>query len=429
MNISIIGSCQSRDLFNSKFVANYKELFQVQSYYTMTSMLSVMSKPVKYNFRKLVTSGLSDYQMEHWYYELEKPMLKTLESLQPDVILMDFYADARYGARFYGGEYVVDRLAKLRHKDIIRWDKFGIVYSYTQNTEDFITMWKNRFDRFMMFANEKLPNTQIIINTVKGTNVVLDKDGNKYFSPKIEDLDVDEINHVWEIMDNYAIVQHKLKALRFEKEYYLDPEYDFGLGVAMVHFHKEYYQDCFKKLVIATNDREPAVRKESHLNLVRDSAFDKELDEWTSVAGEFEFITHGGYNGIKAIDCREELGEYRPQLWTKPIEIFGDGETEYTLSFYMNVEDPSVLGDEEVVFGVRTFKTMRESKAKEAIEEQSIVIDKSKLKEGKDYRHVITFKPNGKFIRLAPFMFGYKPGIEYSRIKLERASEVSDYSK
>ena len=119
MNVSIIGSCQSRDIFNSSFIPNYKEYFQVYSYFTMTSMLSVMSEPVTYNYHKLIQSGLNDNQMEHWYYELEKPILKTLESKQPDILLMDFYADARYGARAYGSEYVVNRLFKLKEKDII----------------------------------------------------------------------------------------------------------------------------------------------------------------------------------------------------------------------------------------------------------------------------------------------------------------------
>ena len=52
-NVSIIGSCQSRDIFNSKFIPKYKDYFRVYSYYTMTSILSVMSEPVRYNYNNL----------------------------------------------------------------------------------------------------------------------------------------------------------------------------------------------------------------------------------------------------------------------------------------------------------------------------------------------------------------------------------------
>ncbi len=428
-NVAIIGSCQSRDIFNHNFVDNYKKYFKVQSYFTMTSMLSVMGEPLKYNFNKLVTAEMNDNQMKHWYDEFEKPVLKVLESTQPDVLLLDFYADARYGARFYDGDYVVDRLAKVRNKDIIPWNKFGIVYNYQQNTEGFLTMWKNRFDRFMDFVNDKLADTVVVINTIKGTNIVEDKDGNKYYSPKVENIDVNEINKIWEYMDEYAIRKYQLKALRFEKEYLLDPDYLFGLGVALVHFHKDYYMDCFNKLIEATKDYEQEEKRESHCNLVVDSAFANGIDAWTTCKGKFEIINHLGYNGIKFIDCRKSLGKYRPQIWSKPLEIDGDGETEYTLSFYINVENPDLLSDDEVVFGIRTFNKLKEIRSDDALSEERLTLDKRKIRPNKEHRYVYTFKPKGKFIRLAPFMFRFKEGIEYNRIKLERATEVSDYTK
>ena len=111
-NISIIGSCQSRDIFNSKFIPDYKEHFSVYSYYTMTSMLSVMSKPVGYNYDNLESCSLSNDNTDHWFFELEKPMLKTLATKKPDILLMDFYCEARYGAREYDGGYIVIRYSR-----------------------------------------------------------------------------------------------------------------------------------------------------------------------------------------------------------------------------------------------------------------------------------------------------------------------------
>lgn len=429
MKISIIGSCQSRDIFNSKFIEDYKDYFKVMSYYTMTSMLSVMSKSINYNYNQLVKSDLSDFQMEHWYNELEKPILKTLESKKPDVLLLDFYADARYGARSYGGEYVVDRLAKLKDKDILDWNKFGIVYSYKSNTSDFITMWKNRFDRFMEFMSENLPDTQIIINTIKGTNIVTDKNGNIYVSPKAEDLDVDAINSLWEEFDNYAINQYGLKAITYADEYTLDPDYEYGLGVALVHFHKEYYRDCFDELLRLTYNVKEVQNQESHTNLVPDSAFRDGLNNWTNVAGKYELIDYPDFTAIRALDCRKKLGAYRPQAWTRPIEIEGSGKIEYTLSFYIKFADMSKIKENEVIFGIRTYKYVREVKSAEALEEYRLTLENHNVREGKEYRYTYTFTPRGRFIRLAPFMFRYLPGVEYSRIKLERSATASEYTK
>ena len=197
VNISIIGSCQSRDIFNSKFIKEYKKYFKVYSYYSMTSMLSIMSEPIGYKYNRLMGCDFKDCLVEHWYQEFEKPLLKTLESKKPDVLLMDFYADARYGAIAYNGKYIINRTDKVVEKKIINPENLGIIYNYKENLDDFITMWKNCFDRFMAFMQSKLPQTKIIINTIKGTNVVTDKEHNTYLSPKIRDLEVLNSRPFW----------------------------------------------------------------------------------------------------------------------------------------------------------------------------------------------------------------------------------------
>ncbi len=434
MNVSIIGSCHSRDMFNSNFIENYKDYFNLQAYFSLTSMLSVMSKPVKYNHNNLIKSGLRDRRIERMYYELEKPELKVLESLQSDILLLDFYADARYGARFYEGEYIVSGMNFYKNKKIIEWNLIGPEFSYQKNRDEFMVIWKNSFDRFMAFVNDKLPGTEVVINTAKGTDTVMDEDGHMYISPGIEELneelDVDAINRIWTEMDEYAINKYNLKALYFEKEYYLDKDYFFGLGNDLVHFHPEYYRDCFNKFLDISSKIEIKKKKPSGVNLLRDSVFSKGIAEWPRKKGRFETIEYNRYNGLRVVDCRKIHGEdYRPQLWSKPIKLCECGNTEYTLSFYFKAENPDLLTDGEVIFITRTFKTVSGMKVKEALEQQLITLDKSKFGKNNEYRHVVTFTPKGKFIRLSLYMFEYVPGIEYSRIKFERSDKVSEFTK
>ena len=429
INVSIIGSCQSRDIFNSKFIENYKDYFSVDSYYSMTSMLSIMSEPITFAYHKLIKAGFKECLLEHWFQEFEKPALKTLESKQPDVLLLDFYGDARYGAISYGGEYVINRVDKLKDKVIVDWNNFGIVYSYEHNTEDFVVMWKNAFDRFMAFMKEKLPNTTIIVNTVKGTKVVTDDKGNMYLSPNISNLDIDSINSLWERFDRYAIKKYKLKAITYDKEYTLDPNYPFaGLGWALVHYHLDYYKDCFDGLVKLTSDIASSTPKNVDTNLVTDSAFTNKLRNWTNMAGKYEMVYYSDYQSIRVKDLRDELGEYRPQVWSRPIEIRGDGKTEYTLSFYIKIPDIAELDEKEVIFAIRTFKYVSEVKSAEAIDEYPLRVSGHEIVNNEEYRYIFTFKPKGKYLKLAPFLFRYIPGIEYSRIKLERSSNVSNYT-
>lgn len=429
MNISIIGSCQSRDIFNSKFVKNYKEYFNIYSYFSMTSMLSIMGEPITYAFHRLAKAGFKDCLMEHWYQEFEKNALKTLESKQPDVLLMDFYGDARYGAIAYGSEYIINRVDKLANLEIIDFSNFGIVYSYEKNTDDFIVMWKNAFDRFMAFMKEKLPNTEIIINTVKGTKIVQDSAGNEYLSPNIAGLDVNRINEVWKRFDNYAIKKYKLKAITYTKEYKLDPEYPFsGLGWALVHYHKDYYEDCFNGLLEQVAGHKGVEKKDVNTNLVRDTQYRNKLRNWASMAGKYEMVDYSSYKAIRTKDCREQLGNYRPQIWSRPIEVVDDGTKEYTLSFNIKVDDISLLAEEEIVFAIRTFKYVGQSKSAEAIEEYPLTIKGHDIKNNEEYKYVFTFKPKGKYVRLGPFLFSYIPGVEYSKVKFEGSSKESKYT-
>ena len=87
-----------------------------------------------------------------------------------------------------------------------------------------------------------------------------------------------------------------------------------------------------------------------------------------------------------------------------------------------------MLENDEVIFGIRTFKYMKEVKMKNAVEEYRLTIKDHDIRPSEDYRYVFTFTSKGKYVRLAPFMFHYVQGIEYSRIKLERASDASEYS-
>ena len=407
MNISIIGSCQSREIFNLKNTERDQEIFQVSSYFPNTSMLSVMSEPVLYNYRRLLMSGMDDDQMEEWYNELEKPILKILESKQPDALLLDFCTDAKSGARSYGSEYIVNRIEELAGKGIINGKNLGITYSYEQNTSDFIMVWKNFFDRFMAFMSERLPDTQIIVNSIRGTYATIEPTEDSVLNLEKDELNVWRIIKLWKILDDYAIKKYGLKFIPYGEEYC-----------------KSNFQKLEKMVKVQKNHI-----KDVHVNLLSDSSYKYNLNYWSNMAGKYEIVEYSKYRALRVVDCREELGDYRPQIWSRPIEIEGSGETPYTLSFYIKIPDMSTLDADEVLFRIRTFSSIKEIKANETIDWYRLTLEGHPIKENEEYRYTFTFTPKGNYLKLAPFMFHCVPGVEYSRIKLERSSKVSEYTK
>ena len=72
---------------------------------------------------------------------------------------------------------------------------------------------------------------------------------------------------------------------------------------------------------------------------------------------------------------------------------------------------------------------MKEIKANDCIEEYRLNLAGHAIKENEEYRYTYTFTPKGNFLKVAPFLFHYIPGVEYSRIQLERSSVASNYTK
>ena len=433
MKISIIGSKHTKDILNNRYNPDCRAQFKLMSYAPVISFLSLMSGPVLYNYRRMLMLEMEDNVLVRNYIDLEKNILKTLESVQPDVLLIDFYADARYGAISYESEYVTNKCEGITKNSILIGKYLGIEYSYKANTDDFIIVWKNYFDRFMSYMREKLPSTQIIVNTVKATEYVA-RAGRKISIPENEDMvpvDIERMNKIWNIFDKYAIKKYDLKSISSNNEYTMELPLVDGLSedIQTMQFERDYYTDYYNSLLENIDKKKIVEVKESHQNLVSDSHFKYQLNYWSNIKGKYDFIPYKKYKGIKVIDCSEQMGEYSPQLWSRPIEIQGDGETEYTLSFYITIPDMSKIDDQFIIFRMRTFIHMKQVKAKEAIERHRLTLEGHNIKEGIEYRYVYKFKPIGRCIKLAPFLNECIPGVEYNRIKLERASSVSDYTR
>ncbi len=97
-SVSILGSCVSRDIFNRKFISNYREYFNLKSYGHQPSIISIMSSPIPYKEDDLIGKGKSVLDRPHFKSELEKNYLTTLQINQPDLLILDFYSDVMYGA-------------------------------------------------------------------------------------------------------------------------------------------------------------------------------------------------------------------------------------------------------------------------------------------------------------------------------------------
>ncbi|MBN7275440.1 hypothetical protein GNF18_09835 [Ligilactobacillus pobuzihii] len=403
--ISVLGSCISRDIFNRMFIPNYKDYFKCVSYQHHVSFISLMSDPIPYDDTKLKNTTMTNLTQIQLITELDKSPLKDLLSVQPDFILIDFYADMLYGAVKVNGSSLTGKMNKFSKsdlaEDLVEEDK----YLPSENFDKFFDLWKDKFDKFIEFKEKYLPDTRIIINRAKATNEAFDSDTLEIHKKNVKH-DIHLLNWIWEKLDNYAVDQYQLDSIKYNKKYYIDKNYPFSGGIGIVHFHHNFYQDCFDKLLNIVSSCQASDPQKKHpivkKNLLVNPSFEQGLDFWSAKSGDFEI---GEENGTKFLHINNvgNTQDVKSQVWSSSVQVLDD--CEYELSFDVKVKDLSKIDSRKSVFCLRSFKNRKKHKFKDATDYMDFKIKKLNLKENEWTRCSFTLKFTGQFVKVAPFIF------------------------
>lgn len=410
--VSVLGSCVSRDIFNSYFVEEYKNYFKLLSYSHQPSIISIMSRPIPYDESRLVGKSPSVLDRDQFADELSKPFLKTLVINQPDILLLDFYGDAMYGVVQVEDSFILGKSFRFSKYKVYKDLKIGQTYYPRKEVEPFFSLWKENFDRFYDFITENLPNTKIVLNGPKAENHYLSDDGTLLVFD--EKKDIDNINRIWRMMDEYAISKYNISYLDYSNDnILLDKNHKWGAFI--VHYESRYYKLCFKKLIMELQGYIPCKGNSTSLdNVILNSECTNGKSYWTYWDDHVKI----NYDSVPVIEIDEKgnINRVKRQCWSSAAEINADGNTEYCLSMHINFTN---LDDDGKFFCIRTFKKRSHYKYSDCIKSYDFYVPKYNLQEGKDNYFEYRFKPKGKFIKIAPFI-NKNGNIKYWNIKLSK---------
>jgi hypothetical protein len=155
-----------------------------------TSLLSLMSKPIPYDWEKLI-SGEERSVSEHLLSEYEKDGLNNLIAMNPDILILDFSVDINYGVieTACGSVLIND---KTRYTENPSFEDIEIVrvLSPISDFDEYTKNWAYALDDFMQFLTDYLPETQVFIS-----NLQRESD---------ESTDNEIYNKVFSTLKNYA---------------------------------------------------------------------------------------------------------------------------------------------------------------------------------------------------------------------------------
>lgn len=244
--IAILGSCISRDNFNSRFNPDYKEFYRCALTQNQASLISLMSEGLTLPEEQY--GPLSEHDRWTVRSDLNKEFLRKVVDVRPEYLVVDFFADIHFGClRLPDGRYITNNRWKLPKTDFYRHLKDrGAVHPFRMkdDPEQYLEVWQEAFGRFSAFVAENLPDTTVVVHRGHYTGQ-LQLPGQLETVPLLEyrkrqKVDVSRANRQWRRLDRLATAHRGAEVIDLTDRSYATFD-DHPWGPFYVHYTMDYY--------------------------------------------------------------------------------------------------------------------------------------------------------------------------------------------
>ncbi|RYL95170.1 hypothetical protein EWI07_03900 [Sporolactobacillus sp. THM7-4] len=248
IKVAVVGSCVTRDVFNSRFVKNYKKYYNCILTQNQSSMISLMSDPVLFDSSK-IDNQKDTYSLKNTRQDLTKEILPLLKEKQPSFIILDFFGDVHFSVlKLNDKQYITNNRWKIMKTTFYKEIQEKNVLD--NQSDEYFMLWKKYIDIFFNFVKKELPETVVILHKTRNTDFYISTDLNikkLSTSGKVKVENINQLNDLWGKFDNYVAETYKPEVIDMTQKYYLSYE-KHPWGAFYVHFTLDYYTDFIKKL-------------------------------------------------------------------------------------------------------------------------------------------------------------------------------------
>jgi hypothetical protein len=254
IRIAVLGSCITRDSFNSRFNPEYKLAYEAVLMQNQSSIISVMSEAVDVPADQIAAG--SAYDRWNVRTDLSKEFLGQVVELAPDYLVLDFFGDIHFGVLDLGdGRYITNNRWKLwptpYYKRLQDADAPPRWLRIDQDTDEYVRLWRSAYDRLVEYVRRVLPGTAVVVHRGHNTDLLslpgagrltsLSKSG------RVKALDVPLLNRLWSELDDYAVSSTGFDEIDLTgKQYPTSPDHPWG--AFYVHYSMDYYPDFLAAL-------------------------------------------------------------------------------------------------------------------------------------------------------------------------------------
>ena len=352
VDVGIIGSCVSRDNFNSKFNAGYTRLFNCKLNINHITFPSLVSGKIEFNEEDINLEN--PIELKAVKRELSRSYMQEIkDESELDYLIIDFYSDVFYGIVIFNDNIFTDnyqRVSKTKFYSQIENKRF---INLENNPDEYFEIWKNSFNKFIEIIKTTMPNVKIIINKARAVKEYKNQEG--YIENLLMARSIDKINEMWDKFDDYAIETYGFRYMDLSaKDYISYLEHPWG-GPHAVHYTKEFYENFIVELssMVVDDEQKKFCKLMDHdavnMNLIDNSNFDRDKNHWSF--WQNNFIVSDNKVEINNNGLEEE--KYNLIL-SNPIKVKkGDF---FNLSFKVYVGSNVEFDSAKIIFYLRLFK-------------------------------------------------------------------------
>ncbi|MFF8818884.1 DUF6270 domain-containing protein [Leucobacter sp. NPDC015123] len=157
----VIGSCVTRDNFSSRIVPGWKKDYTLHGANYQMSLVSLMSGAVHFDDKKF--SDLDPHAFEATKRDFTKEYLDEIADDRPHYLLLDTFADARFGVVADGDSWVTDNVWKLGQSAAYEDFADSRRVSPALDLPQFSQLFRSACARLRLFLDANSPETQVIV--------------------------------------------------------------------------------------------------------------------------------------------------------------------------------------------------------------------------------------------------------------------------
>lgn len=246
LKVSVIGSCVTRDGFNSKFNPDWRKYFSCDVSAHQNSIISLVSSPS--DLSKIDISNLSAWEKNGITYESKKQFWIDLENYQPDIIVVDLFSEVRFPIIDLDGSYITDncwRIGKSNgYNTLSNFNRISLSKD-KENTELYLKLFSSALIQLREKLKFTCPNSKIFLNAPEAAYRYIEGNNLPYFN----NSQVTEFNFFWGMVNQVFIDIFNPEVITIPSSMVVG-DASHPWGKYFVHYHQSYYTHFLNSLLL-----------------------------------------------------------------------------------------------------------------------------------------------------------------------------------